>query len=110
MGNRPELQLEIISYYVFRVLWIPMTITLFIPAFLSLIVNYMRDFTKESHKISSNEPDKVHMNISTDEEYKKQVQKEIHKVMNDDFDQMSEDIKNLAAKFRTIEKNQEKYA
>merc|ERR1712061_57237 len=63
-----------------------MVLVLFIPALLGGFVNWVSEYTKESHKISSNEPDKVHMNISTDEEYKHLVQGEIQKVMNDDLD------------------------
>merc|ERR1712176_115559 len=84
--------------YVFRVIHIPMVLVLFIPALLGGLVNWVSEYTKESHKVSSSEPDKVHMNISTDEEYKHLVQGEIQKVMNDDLDTIGLQIQKIQEK------------
>merc|ERR1719445_2001658 len=87
-----------------------MVLVLFVPALLGGIMNFVAEYTKESHKISSNEPDKVHMNISTDEEYKHLVQGEIQKVMNDDLDKIGVQILALDSKFRAIQDKQDLYA
>ena len=108
--HRWEIQLEIVSYYVFRLfVHIPMILILALPAIFGGFGSWITDLTKDSHKIESDDETEMFRNISTDEHYRSLVQNVINNELQEDIDLLSTQFEALYRKFNTISTRQLQY-
>eukprot|EP00484_Ammonia_sp_Unknown_P014069 CAMPEP_0197080372 /NCGR_PEP_ID=MMETSP1384-20130603/214092_1 /TAXON_ID=29189 /ORGANISM="Ammonia sp." /LENGTH=484 /DNA_ID=CAMNT_0042519255 /DNA_START=85 /DNA_END=1539 /DNA_ORIENTATION=- len=110
--QRWEIQLEIISYYVFRIfVHIPMILILTLPALIGGLQSWISNITKDSHKISEDESEVTKQrNVSSDEHYRSLVQNVINQELQQDIDRVSTQIETLDKKFQGIAGQQLKYS